>query len=155
LAVLTKVDGVRKRTVLQFLYESGLIYNAPLVLSLNGADLREANLKGTDLSAASLSEVDLFKADLSRANLINADLSRTNLTKANLSRADLIRTDLSGTNLSEADLFRADLSEADLSGARGWTDDQVESLEGATMPNGQKYEDWIKSRDREEDWGNE
>jgi hypothetical protein len=35
-----------------------------------------------------------------------------------------------------------------------WTDDQLDayrldaakSLEGATMPNGQKYEDWLKSK---------
>jgi hypothetical protein len=28
---------------------------------------------------------------------------------------------------------------------------QQGSLEGATMPNGQKYEDWLKSKDRKED----
>ena len=27
---------------------------------------------------------------------------------------------------------------------------QQGSLEGATMPNGQKYEDWLKSKDRKE-----
>ena len=29
------------------------------------------------------------------------------------------------------------------------------SLEGATMPNGQKYEDWLKSKDRGEDGKND
>jgi len=29
------------------------------------------------------------------------------------------------------------------------------SLEGATIPNGQKYEDWLKSKDRAEDGKNE
>jgi hypothetical protein len=47
----------------------------------------------------------------------------------------------------------ADLSHADLSRADEVTDDQLAeagSLEGATMPNGQKYEDWLKSKDQEE-----
>jgi hypothetical protein len=28
---------------------------------------------------------------------------------------------------------------------------QAKSLKGATMPDGQKYEDWLKSKDRGED----
>jgi uncharacterized protein YjbI with pentapeptide repeats len=61
-------------------------------------------------------------------------------------RADLSEADLSGANLSGADLRSADLSFA-----RGWTVEQLttaHSLEGATMPNGQKYEDWLKSKGR-------
>ncbi len=48
----------------------------------------------------------------------------------------------------------ADLREANLSGAEGITKeqlDQAESLEGATMPNWQKYEDWLKSKGSGED----
>lgn len=49
----------------------------------------------------------------------------------------------------------ADLSGADLGGfARGVANEleqEAETLEGATMPNGQKYEDWLKSKNREED----
>ena len=44
----------------------------------------------------------------------------------------------------------ANLSKANLSGIHGWTKEQLgeaKSLEGATMPNGQKYEDWRKSKD--------
>jgi hypothetical protein len=56
-----------------------------------------------------------------------------------------------GANLSGANLIEADLSEADLSGAKGTTNAQLkgqaESLEDATMPNGQKYEDWLKDRE--------
>jgi hypothetical protein len=41
---------------------------------------------------------------------------------------------------------------ADLTSAEGITnvelERQVASLEGSTMPNGQKYEDWLKSKDR-------
>ena len=58
--------------------------------------------------------------------------------------------DLSGVILFEADLSDADLREANLSNAQGITNEELEqqalSLEGATMPNGQKYEDWLKSR---------
>jgi uncharacterized protein YjbI with pentapeptide repeats len=73
---------------------------------------------------------------------------------------DLGGADLSGANLgfaflSFADLREADLSRADLSWAKGVNneelDQQAYSLEGATMPNGQKYEDWLKSKNRKED----
>jgi hypothetical protein len=48
----------------------------------------------------------------------------------------------------------ADLTGADLTGAYGAYDvipiqvleEQAASLEGATMTNGQKYEDWLKSK---------
>jgi uncharacterized protein YjbI with pentapeptide repeats len=59
-------------------------------------------------------------------------------------------------NLREADLHGADLSETDLTfanltDAEGITneelDQQASSLEDATMPNGQKYEDWIKEKE--------
>jgi hypothetical protein len=44
------------------------------------------------------------------------------------------------------------------SGAIGVTNEegeqQAESLEGATMPNGQKYEDWLRSKGRGEDGEN-
>jgi uncharacterized protein YjbI with pentapeptide repeats len=47
--------------------------------------------------------------------------------------------------LSGADLRGANLSRADLSGAKRISNEELEqeaeSLEGATMPNGQKYED--------------
>src|SRR3712207_7773815 len=52
-------------------------------------------------------------------------------------------------------LFRS----ANLGGADGITNEELEqqalSLEGADMPNGQKYEDWLKSKLRKEDGKNE
>jgi uncharacterized protein YjbI with pentapeptide repeats len=56
-------------------------------------------LNGADLSEANLGEVNLAGADLSRANLSRADLNH-----ANLSKARLVQTDLSGANLAAADL---------------------------------------------------
>src|SRR5215213_8388493 len=64
------------------------------------------------------------------------------------------RADLGQANLSDADLSWADLREADLDGARGLTNRELEQqaclLSRTTMPNGQKYEDWLKSKDQEE-----
>jgi hypothetical protein len=55
------------------------------------------------------------------------------------------------------DLNGADLSEVNLSNSWGLSAEELEqqakSLKGATMPDGQKYEDWLKSKDREEDVG--
>src|SRR5215208_6964983 len=59
----------------------------------------------------------------------------------------LVGADLREAHLSGADLSGADLSEADLSGAKGITVEKLEqqaySLQSATIPNGQKYEDWL------------
>ena len=191
LTVLSELDGNRKRSALQFLYESALIAARHTVVDLRGADLsrahlRRANLIGAQLGSAKLTsanlsgsfliEADLGSADLKSANLseaflgkadlIAAELSGTdlrgalldeaNLTLADLSGADLRGADLKSTNLIKADLRRADLRRADLSGANlrgaeGVIEEEIRaqaaSLEGATMPNGQQYEDWIKEKE--------
>jgi Pentapeptide repeats (8 copies) len=76
------------------------------------------------------------------------------LTGANLSGANLSEAELSG-----ADLREADLSEADLMGAVEITNEKLKqeakSLTGATMPNGQMYEDWLKSKGIGKDEKNE
>src|SRR5215216_4859131 len=135
---------------------------------LNNANLSGANLQGADLLNADLSHADLSDADLSRAFLFQADLNLAKLNYADLHNADVQYADLSFAYLSDAklsdarlsdaklnyaDLSGADLSGADLSGAGGWTEDQLSealTLEGATMPNGQKYEDWLKSKGKRE-----
>jgi hypothetical protein len=67
--------------------------------------------------------------------------------------------DLAGSDLSGAYLRGAYLSRAQLRGATHITNEQLEqqakSLKGATMLNGQKYEDWLKSQDRKGDEENE
>jgi hypothetical protein len=48
LTVLEGLDGRRKRNVIRFLYEAGLIYSdEPRVLALGGADLTGADLEGS------------------------------------------------------------------------------------------------------------
>jgi uncharacterized protein YjbI with pentapeptide repeats len=66
----------------------------------------------------------------------------------NLSNSNLIEADLSGADLSDAVLIGAHMC-----GAEGITNEelalQVASLEGATMPDCQEYEEWLKSRGEE------
>jgi uncharacterized protein YjbI with pentapeptide repeats len=135
-----------------YLSEAKLIGADLSSADLSEADLIDANLRGAYLRGANLradlSGAYLFMADLSGAYLSGAYLNRAHLRGANLSRAYLRGAHLRGAYLSRADLDLADLSRADV------TEEQLEeasTLEGATMPNGQKYEDWLKSRDSEGD----
>jgi uncharacterized protein YjbI with pentapeptide repeats len=125
--------------------------------TLNGTDLREANLSngklweanleksslhnakliGADLTKARLNESILINADLSNAILREASISRADLQGANLRNANLISTKLNFSNLRKADFsnanfFKADLSNAILNGANlvsgiNITCDQIES----------------------------
>lgn len=147
LGVLRKLGPGRRRSVLEFLHEAGLINkDKPIIDSLK-ADLREAKLawvylRGVNLSAASLEKADLHRANLSEADLFGTNLDGANLSEANLSEANLSRTLLKGTDFSGANLNNVNLSGADLSEAKGTTDEQLskaKSLEGATMPDGSKH----------------
>jgi uncharacterized protein YjbI with pentapeptide repeats len=182
LTVLSRLDGGRKRSILQFLYESRLIDQEQALLdesdlikrrrtivSLAQADLgkaylRDANLKRAYLRDANLSRAYLRGADLSWAKLLGAKLEGTYLEgaylgKAFLEGAYLRRANLEGAYLTATYLEGADLSGADLSRAKRVTNVELErqakSLKGATMPNGQKYEEWLKDKEgREEDGEN-
>jgi nucleoside phosphorylase len=132
LAVLNRIDQDRKRNVIQFLYESGLITN-----DVGGSivDLRDANLEGVDLSGMNLS-----KANLSGVSLYGACLYQTNLNEANLRMSNLW-----GANLEGADLMGAGLHEATLSGASlkdaHYKDEQVAESsfrKGVTLRDGSK-----------------
>jgi uncharacterized protein YjbI with pentapeptide repeats len=118
--------------------------------NLSGASMQGANLRLTILGDADLRYANMNRAKLGGATLYGADLSRARLGGGDLHFIQLDHADLSGANLSESSLDGANLSKADLSGATGITNEELElqasSLEGTTMPNGQKYEDWLKSR---------
>jgi hypothetical protein len=64
----------------------------------------------------------------------------------------LFDADMSGAFLRAASLRAADLSGANLSHAEGIANEELQqqaaSLEGATMPDGQEYEDWLKDREK-------
>jgi Pentapeptide repeats (8 copies) len=139
LTVLGRLDGGRKGSVMQFLYESGLIYKERTLLKASDLIERRHNI-------VSLHQADLSDADLSWAYLIEADLSDADLREANLIGADLLRANLIG----------ADLRGANLSGAQGWTGNLLSRagiLDGATMPDGQTlagaapgptFADWLR-----------
>jgi len=80
----------------------------------------------TNLSHAVLGDAQLEGAFLGGANLFHADLHGAILTKANLLQTNLKEADLRGADLTNAQVTKEQLKE-------------TESLEGATMPNGQKY----------------
>jgi uncharacterized protein YjbI with pentapeptide repeats len=149
LTVLDRLNGGRKRQVVRFLNESGLIDKADPVVLLFGADLSGVNLMMLTLDRTDLSGTYLNEAVLMATNLSGANLSQSILNGATLRMVNLSGADLTGASLSEAywfgvDLEGADLREADLRDATIVTDDdlnQAKSLAGATMPNGQKYQD--------------
>ena len=175
LAVLRSLNAERVGAVFRFIEDAklkdviSLAEGNLMEVNWSGADLYKANLRGADLSGAFLSGASLIGADLIGAYLIGADLSGAGLYEANLSGASLVGgADLSGAFLNDADLrgaylndadlrgayligaylSGADLSGADLQWAKNYTDEQLRaaiSLKGATMPDGTKYEEWIKT----------
>src|SRR5215203_3566224 len=124
---------------------------------LTGAELSEAHLQGTNLSLAHLGSANLRGAYLNDAKLNGAYLYDTDLRGADMRGADLSDAEGSfesgarmiGTRLAGADLTGADLGGAVLTNAEVSEEQlrEAKSLERATMPNGQKYEDWIKDQE--------
>ncbi len=156
LAALERLDPARKRLVVLFLMEASLIQNAPgkePVIGLVGADL-----SGVDLTYSAAGDAQPYAsvpvADLSSADLTYADLSGANLGVV-MHGTSLVGADLRGADFSGTTLYDANLSGANLSGAMGKTAEQLEgqtsSLEGAIMPDGQKYGDWLKNKGGGED----
>jgi membrane protein implicated in regulation of membrane protease activity len=113
LTVLGGLDAMRKRSVLLFLHEAGLLGRGP-----EGTREPIINLWDADFSQAHLSRAHLIGVSLSKANLTGADLSRTYLSKAKFHRAVLREANLSNDNRSAVDSDEEpNLREADLSGA--------------------------------------
>src|SRR5215204_6298290 len=141
---ILRLDAEHNESVTHFLINSGLAVRSEVSARLlRGSTLSHAKLSGAHLPNADLGDADLSGADLSNALLDNADLV-AHLPNADLSSANLIGTDLDNANLSGADgITNAELEQ------------QADSLEGADMPNGQNYEDWLKSKLRKVDGKNE
>jgi len=134
---------------------------------LRGADLRRADLSGVCLRRANLLPHDEGnperwrrhflekRLDLSEENLPPPEqLTVTDLRESLLRKAQLCDAWLGGADIRDADLSGADLNGADLSGAdlnrAIVTEEQLNeclSLKGATMPDGQEYEDWLKDEE--------
>ena len=112
-AALRSLNGPRKGILIQFLHESKLISKGRVIISLNLADLEEANLGRADLRGS----------DLSGANLTNAVLEHADLRDANLQDALLHDADLRDANLQDAVITDDRLADAN-------------RLVGTTMPDG-------------------
>jgi uncharacterized protein YjbI with pentapeptide repeats len=113
------------------------------------ASLVEANLTNADLTDFHPLHSHLRGADLTSANLTNANLIGADLSDAKLPGADLSDVDLTNALLTNADLSGADLTNADLTGSNVTPEQlaKVASLKGATLPNGQKFEDWLEDQE--------
>jgi uncharacterized protein YjbI with pentapeptide repeats len=136
--VFAVLDTNRQVSIIRFLARAGLILKNSPTISFNGVNLEGIDLAGFNLSNTSLKLANLAHANLTNANLKGADLSGTNLEGAVLK----------GAVLRDALLANATVSDEQLHSAR--------SLEGATMPNKEPYEEWLKdhpapSRDSDAD----
>jgi len=132
LTVLGRLDSGRKRSVLQFLYESGLIYKEQTLLNESDLIERRHNI------------VSLQQAALSRANLIDAYLREADLSRANLSEARGWTED----QLTEAStLVGATMPDGQI--LQGIPDGQT--LQGDAVPDRPTFEEWLKSSGRKED----
>jgi uncharacterized protein YjbI with pentapeptide repeats len=165
-AQLIRPTSSNEQPVITLKYASLENVELPHRILLKGANLQQADLYGSDLTnidfrGTYLAGAHLEEVNLERAELQGADLSGAFLSEADLSGADLTDVDLSnaeglweegthlwkrGAGLNDADLSNANLSGANLKGADVIEEQLAEcnSLEGATMPNGQKYEEWLK-----------
>ena len=122
--------------------------------ALQGASLANAFLIGASFERALLTRANFGRADLQGANFQRADLQEADLQEANLQRANLQRTNLQRANLQRANFREAIFQGANLQGANLQgaiiTDEQLAvtlSLQDAIMPDGQKYEDWLKDKE--------
>ena len=130
LTMLARLDGSRKASVVQFLYESDLINTPRPVISLKGASLQAVELSSVNLSGGAFGPVDYESLEdlcatraTSRATrLVNRlDFYGPYELPAQVgARFVVIRlpnvdgTDLSGTQLSNANLTWSSLAKADL-----------------------------------------
>lgn len=117
-------DGQLKGTLLQFLFEAGLLDRRTKSIDLKNADLTNADLFQATLTNANLSGVNLSGAVLIDAQMKSCSLKNANLTKANISNAILTdKVDMANINLTEATLngakmFGANIANATLVGAK-------------------------------------
>jgi hypothetical protein len=140
LTVLETLDPSRKRDDMLFLLEAGLVGRGCGGATISGEQQRSQYGAG---DIVGLAMADLHGAILRRALLPDVTLAFADLRGAILGGAKLVGADLSGAFLTDA----KGVSNKEL-------ERQAKSLEGATMPNGQKYEEWLKSKGRGKDGEN-
>ena len=93
LSALRLLDGSRKAQLLQFIYETGLIGDPP-VIDLLGADLTGARLDAATLRNSHLRGVYFVGASFQNANFAGADLRGSDLTEVDARQCDFTNADL-------------------------------------------------------------
>jgi uncharacterized protein YjbI with pentapeptide repeats len=171
-----RLDGTRKAQLVHFLYETGLIdgrNGKQPILHVDLIDFGGIVLPQAEFPYAQFADADLRDADFRTTMFPNCDFSGANLSRANFRQApDLSNADFRGADLAGADFRGAvlpgakltvyTLSDTNFEGAdlrdalvtdRANNTVSIElfarackSLKGATLPNGQKYEDWLKDK---------
>jgi len=112
-------DGERDFRGIELIQSEGVPLDSSI--HLEGAILRDINLRGAYLRQANLCRSDLTGADLFGVSLESAWLKRAivrdaNLHSANLSWCDLTEADLRGTDLNHMNASRATFCEANIGG---------------------------------------
>jgi uncharacterized protein YjbI with pentapeptide repeats len=131
LAVLTRLsDPYRKASVLQFMYEAGLIDGEDPFLSLLGANLQGVNLRNI---GSTLDTINLKYASLNRGIFTQATMPKSYLYGADLSGADLTSADLTGSDLRGVNLTDATL-EVRIYGTPSWTPMWMSTAVSQTKP---------------------
>jgi hypothetical protein len=97
--------------------KSGRLLYTVHVDTLEGVDLRGAELYRADLAGANLRGARLSGADLREANLAGADLTGAELCNVRLYQTDLTGGRLRGADLRGVQFWRTRLSDADLASA--------------------------------------
>ncbi len=129
-----------RQPILNSMMVTGLLQGA----NLYNADLRRAWLFIPELQSRKLYLSKRPGTQLFKFRSIGANLQRANLHAANLEGADLFLANLQGAclwnaNFKDTSLARTNMGEADLRGVSNFTCEQlqkVETLEGATLPDG-------------------
>jgi uncharacterized protein YjbI with pentapeptide repeats len=111
LTTLGQLNDTRKGELVRFLQESNLINIKNVIIRLDDADLR-----GADLHDSQLFSANFYRANLIGANFDNARLDGANFFDANLSSANLRGSIASSACFQNANLSHANLSGANLSG---------------------------------------
>ena len=120
LTVLPRLDGKRKRNLLLFLYDAGLIDRKHQIIDVSDADFSEADLSEVSLFRYKLirkgesQSLTTVNADLSGVNLRNANLNEANLRGVKLGAEDELHLEISDKGYSTQGTNRADLSGAKL-----------------------------------------
>jgi uncharacterized protein YjbI with pentapeptide repeats len=114
LTAVRNLDGLRKGTLIRFLWEAKLINRPQPIINLNGANLSEAIFSGGSLNLVGSIHLPPIVIVTPNGPFIStgAILQDVNLSGAILEGAYLIGADLDGADLSYADLKGAHLSGA-------------------------------------------